>query len=68
MTSVEDNIYEFACHSGNYAMAGILRAGRVEVAVVFLGGGWREMGVGHLVVYWPTAKSTIRVPCNYKEI
>jgi hypothetical protein len=29
MTSVEDSIYEFACHSGNYAMAGILRAGRV---------------------------------------
>ena len=32
MTSVEDNIYEFACHAGNYAMAGILRAGRVEEA------------------------------------
>jgi hypothetical protein len=32
MTSVEDSIYEFACHSGNYAMAGILRAGRVEEA------------------------------------
>jgi len=30
MTRVEDNIYEFACHSGNYAMVGILRAGRVE--------------------------------------
>ena len=29
MTSVEDSIYEFSCHSGNYAMAGILRAGRV---------------------------------------
>jgi hypothetical protein len=32
MTSVEDNIYEFSCHSGNYAMTGILRAGRVEEA------------------------------------
>ena len=32
MTSVKDSIYEFACHSGNYAMAGILRAGRVEEA------------------------------------
>jgi len=31
-SSVEDNIYEFACHSGNYAMAGILRAGRVVEA------------------------------------
>jgi hypothetical protein len=34
MTSVEDSIYEFACHSGNYAMAVILRAGRVEEADV----------------------------------
>lgn len=32
MTNVEDNIYEFACHSGNYAMTNILRAGRVEEA------------------------------------
>ena len=32
MTSVEDSIYEFACHSGNYAMAGVLRGGRVEEA------------------------------------
>ena len=32
MTSVEDNIYEFSCHSGNYAMTGILRAGRTEEA------------------------------------
>ncbi|MEX0963875.1 MAG: hypothetical protein WDZ52_07545 [Pseudohongiellaceae bacterium] len=32
MTKVEDNIYEFSCHSGNYAMMGILRAGRVEEA------------------------------------
>jgi len=32
MTSVEDSIYEFACHSGNYAMAGILRGSRVEEA------------------------------------
>lgn len=32
MTKVEDKIYEFSCHSGNYAMMGILRAGRVEEA------------------------------------
>lgn len=32
MTKVEDKIYEFSCHSGNYAMTGILRAGRVEEA------------------------------------
>ena len=32
MTNVEDNIYEFVCHSGTYAMTGILRAGRVEEA------------------------------------
>ena len=32
MTSVDDNIYEFSCHSGNYAMTGILRAGRTEEA------------------------------------
>ena len=32
MTRVEDKIFEFACHSGNYAMMGILRAGRVEEA------------------------------------
>jgi len=32
MTTVEDNIYEFACHAGNYAMTNILRAGRVEEA------------------------------------
>ena len=32
MTSVDDSIYEFSCHSGNYAMTGILRAGRTEEA------------------------------------
>ncbi|GJM13234.1 MAG: hypothetical protein DHS20C12_16370 [Pseudohongiella sp.] len=32
MTIVEDNIYEFACHAGNYAMTNMLRAGRVEEA------------------------------------
>lgn len=32
MTKVEDQIYEFSCHSGNYAMGGILRAGRTEEA------------------------------------
>lgn len=32
MTRVEDKIFEFSCHSGNYAMQGILRAGRVEEA------------------------------------
>ena len=29
MTKVDDKIFEFSCHSGNYAMTGILRAGRV---------------------------------------
>ncbi|PCH59715.1 MAG: hypothetical protein COC19_06775 [SAR86 cluster bacterium] len=32
MTRVDDRIYEYACHPGNYALKGILRAGRVEEA------------------------------------
>lgn len=30
MTKVEEQIYEYACHEGNYALAGILRAGRMD--------------------------------------
>ncbi|PCJ27547.1 MAG: hypothetical protein COA96_03340 [SAR86 cluster bacterium] len=32
MTKVEDQIFEYACHPGNYAMKGILQAGRMEEA------------------------------------
>ena len=28
MNAVEDIIYEYACHEGNYAMPGILAGGR----------------------------------------
>lgn len=30
MTRVDEQIYEFACHAGNYGLAGIIRAGRLE--------------------------------------
>jgi len=32
MTKVEEQMYEYACHAGNYALKGILRAGRLEEA------------------------------------
>jgi hypothetical protein len=28
MTKTDDQIYEYACHEGNYAMTGILRGAR----------------------------------------
>ena len=30
MNAVEDRIYEYACHEGNYALPGILAGARLE--------------------------------------
>jgi hypothetical protein len=30
MAKTQDQIYEYACHEGNYAMSGILRGARAE--------------------------------------
>ena len=30
MNAVEDKIYEYACHEGNYALPGILAGARLE--------------------------------------
>ena len=30
MTKTEDKIYEYACHEGNYGMAGMLKGARVD--------------------------------------